>query len=391
MYGSLFPFRIRSTVPLGVGELLEALTFKPTTRGDVVANLLLYLPLGLCLMSAWSGAPARWRALARTILVGTALAVAVEVTQAHLRFRVSSLTDVALNTVSTLGGASLALAYHALGTSRIAAFTARRLDPAALGIVVLWLAFRLAPFVPTIDWQKYKDALKPLFVDPQLVPADLLRYATGWLVVAYAVRSVTRREHALAVTLALAGAVLFGRLVVVGKSLDITELAALIACVPLATFLIALRSRSRVAALAALLTAAIVVQGLAPFEWLPEARGFSWMPFRSSLRGSVELNFAALLEKCFWYFSLVWLLARGGWSTAAAAFATASVAAAIETAQMWLPGRSADITDPLLVLAVGLLLALSRSTVGSPAGRRVSAAADSRRAPDPPRGIEERL
>ena len=369
LYGSLFPFRLRSSADVGLFDVIETLTFKPTTRGDIVANLLLYLPLGLCLMFAWSGRQARWP-LARTILVGTALSVAVELTQVYLRFRVSSLTDVALNAIGTLGGASAAIVYHALGTSvRIPALASSRLDPAALSVVMLWLGFRLAPFVPTIDWQKYKDALRPLFIDPQIGALELLRYVIGWLVVGYAVRLLTRREYAFAATLAIVGIVLFGRLVVVGKALNVSELAALVACVPLAAFFIAWRDRRRVAALAALLIAAIVVQGIAPFEFASQAQAFSWMPFRSSLRGSIELNYSTLLEKCFWYFSLVWLLARGGWSRATAALGTASLVAAIEIVQMWLPGRSADVTDPLLALAAGLLLAMPRERFGLQAER----------------------
>jgi VanZ family protein len=362
LYGSLFPFRVRTNADLGLFEAIGALRFNPTTRGDIVANLLLYLPLGLCLMFAWSGR--RWP-LARTVLVGTALSLAVELTQMYLRFRVSSLSDVVLNALGTLGGASAAMAYAALGTSiRIPALASVRLDPAALSVVMLWLAFRLAPFVPTIDWQKYKDALRPLFINPQVGALDLLRYATGWLVVGYAVRLLIRREYALLAMLVIVGIVLCGRVVVVGKTLSVAELVALAVCMPLAAFLIPLRERRRGALLAALLTAAIVVQGIAPFEFLSYAQGFSWMPFRSSLGGSIELNYSVLLEKCFWYLSLIWLLMRCGFRASAAAVATASLVAAIEFVQMWLPGRSADVTDPLLALAVGLLLAMPRERLG---------------------------
>jgi VanZ family protein len=299
-----------------------------------------------------------------TILVGTALALTVELTQVYLTFRVSSLTDLVLNVLSTLGGAAAAMAYGALGTSvRIPLLASSRLDPAALSVVVLWLGFRLAPFVPTIDWQKYKDALKPLLIEPQVGALEVLRYVTGWLVIGYAVRLLTRREYAFLATLAMVGVVLLGRLVVVGKTLNLSELVALVACVPVASLLLALRDAQRVAALAALLATAIVVQGLAPFEFTSQAQPFSWLPFRSSLRGSIELNYSALLEKSFWYFALVWLLSRR-WSVAAAALGTAGLVAAIEVAQMWLPGRSADVTDPLLALIAGLLLAVPRERFG---------------------------
>jgi hypothetical protein len=187
------------------------------------------------------------------------------------------------------------------------------------------------------------------------------------LVAGYAVRLLTRREYSLAAMLAIVGIVLLGRIVVVGKTLNLAELAALGISLPLAAVMIAMRDHWRVAVLAALLTAAIIAQGIAPFDLLSQPHAFSWMPFRSSLRGGLETNYSALLEKSFWYGSLVWLLARGGWSLLAATVGTAALVAAIEIVQMWLPGRSADVTDVLLVLAAGFLLAIPRERVGAPA------------------------
>ena len=375
LYGSLFPFRLRTNADVGLDDVVRTLTtFRSTTRGDFIANLLLYMPLGLSLTFAWSGHRARWTTLTRTVIVGTALSVAVELMQLYVRFRFSSLTDIALNATSTLAGATAAMIYGALGTSlRIPILASSRLDPAALSAVLLWLAFRLAPFVPTIDWQKYKDALKPLFIDPQIDWLNLLRYVTGWLVVGYAVRLLTRREYALHAALAVVAVVLLGRVVVVGKTLSVSELVALAACMALAPLLIAVRERRRVAVLAALLVAAIVVQGVAPLDFLPQPQAFGWIPFRSAIRGSIEANYSALLEKGFWYFSLVWLLTRCGARTAAAALATTSLLAAIEITQMWMPGRSPDITDPLLAVAAGLLLAMPRERFG----RAVEHAAES--------------
>jgi hypothetical protein len=78
----------------------------------------------------------------------------------------------------------------------------------------------------------------------------------------------------------------------------------------------------------------------------------------NSLSDSLEVNVGVLLEKCFWYASLVWLLARYTGSLGSSALAAALLVGAIEFVQMWLPGRSAEITDPLLVLAAAGLLRL---------------------------------
>ena len=359
LYGSLFPFRFSSLREFDLWALLTGLDFARTSRGDVVANLLLYVPLGLCLMLAW---PARWtrgRGFIWAVLMGTFLSLAVELLQVHASSRVSSLTDLALNAAGTAIGALAAIIYLAMGsTIRIPGAAAGRPEPIPLGLIALWLAFRLAPFVPTIDWQKYKDALKPLLLEPDLAWFDVLRYMVGWLAVGFAVRQVWRREYAIYALAAIAAVVLVGRVVVVGKTLSASEVAALICCIPVAAILIVLPERRRALILAAMLAVVIAIAGLKPFSVQAQAQNFSWVPFMSSLNDNLEVNYSVLLEKCFWYFSLIWLLWRRGTGIAAATFVTAGLLALIELAQVWIPGRSAEITDPLLALVGGVLLAI---------------------------------
>ena len=359
LYGSLFPFRFSSLGHFDLWGNITSLSLARASRGDVVANLLLYMPLGLCLMLAWPAQWTRFKGLVWAILLGSLLSLCVELLQVHASSRVSSLTDLALNAAGTAIGAFAAIVYLAIGsTIRIPGLAAGRPDPVPLGLIALWLAFRLAPFVPTIDWQKYKDALKPLLLTPELAWLDVLRYLVGWLVVGYAVRQVWRREYAPYALAVLAGLVLIGRVMVVGKTLSASEVTALVACIPLAAVLIVVADRRRTLILALLLIAAIVVAGLKPFELQMPAQKFSWVPFMSSLNDNLEVNYSVLLEKCFWYFALIWLLTRRGLGIAAAAFLTALLLALIELAQLWIPGRSAEITDPLLALCGGVLLAI---------------------------------
>ncbi len=359
LYGSLFPFRFSALGEIGRGGLLESLRFEPMSRADLVANLLLYMPFGLCLVLAW---PPHWRrltTLAWTLIAGTLLSLTVELLQVHASSRVSSLTDVLVNAIGTLAGGLIAIVYLELGTTlRIPGIAAGRPEPAPLGVVLLWLAFRLAPFVPTIDWQKYQDAVKPLFVEPEFGVLDTFRYLVGWLVVGYTVRQLWQREYALLALFVIIVIVLAGRIVIVGKVLVAPELLALLLCLPLAALFVAIPDRQRATLLIVLLAATIVLQGLKPFEFLGQAQQFSWVPFKSSLSNGLEVNYSELLEKCFWYFSLVWLLTRRGLGVAGAAFATAALLGVIELVQLWLPGRSAEITDPLLAIVAGVLLAL---------------------------------
>jgi len=359
LYGSLFPFRFVAT-DVHLLDMVRNLEFARASRGDVVANLLLYMPFGLFVMLARPASWRRWQGFAFACLLGSLISLGVELLQGFSNERVQSLTDLALNAAGAALGALLAVVYQAMGhTIHIPGIGAHRPHPIPMSLLVLWLAFRLAPFVPTIDLQKYKDALKPLLIDPQIVAIDVLRYAVGWLVLGYAVRQVWKREYAIPAMAALVFIVLVGRVVVVGKAVSPSEIAALALCIPLAAILTVLQDRRRTVTLAILLATVIVVRGLEPFTPTAVPHSFSWVPFMSSLSDNLEVNYSVLLEKFFWYFALVWLLVRRGLGVGGAMLLTTVLLAAIEVAQVWLPGRSAEITDPLLAICAAVLIGLA--------------------------------
>jgi len=69
-----------------------------------------------------------------------------------------------------------------------------------------------------------------------------------------------------------------------------------------------------------------------------------------------------LFEKVFWYTTLIWLGTRAGLRLRAATGTAVLLVTMIEVTQQWLPGRSPEITDPLLTLAFAVLLGVvSRS------------------------------
>lgn len=359
LYGSLFPFEFDNRNELPLLALIASLRFVHSSRSDVVANLLLYMPLGLCLASAL---PRSWRAVTRfllTIAAGVLLSLAVELLQTMEPARVSSLTDIVVNAFGTAIGALGALIYVSVGTHlKIPGLVESRPAPVPLGFILLWLSYRLAPFVPSLDWQKIKDSLKPVLLTPTLDAFEVLRFLVGWLVVAYAVRRIWRREYALLALLALAGGTQLGRVLIVDKTVNLSELMALVAMFALLPLIDRQPAARRLLIIGIALIAVILVQGLEPWELAPQPHAFSWVPFMNSLSDSLEVNISVLLEKCFWYASLVWLFAQRSGAIAASAVSVALFVGAIECAQVWLPGRSAEITDPLIVLAAGGLLSL---------------------------------
>jgi hypothetical protein len=68
--------------------------------------------------------------------------------------------------------------------------------------------------------------------------------------------------------------------------------------------------------------------------------------------------------RCFQYGALVWLLARSGLALLPATALGAGVIFSIELLQTWLPGHTADVTDPLLAVAAGGLIAVFERDAG---------------------------
>jgi hypothetical protein len=116
--------------------------------------------------------------------------------------------------------------------------------------------------------------------------------------------------------------------------------------------------------MAAALAGAMLAEHLAPFEFLAQPRPFGWVPFRSLVAGSLAAGVQAILAKLFLQGTLLWFLLRSGVRLPLAAGLQAGVVLAASVAQCWLPGRSAEITDALLVLGLALTFHLVRPRGG---------------------------
>ncbi|MGH6782972.1 MAG: hypothetical protein ACREB5_12830, partial [Sphingomonadaceae bacterium] len=97
---------------------------------------------------------------------------------------------------------------------------------------------------------------------------------------------------------------------------------------------------------------------LAPFDFQLAQDRFAFLPFGESLTQYRATNLTDMFLRCFQDGALVWLLARSGLSVLAATALGAGLVFAIELLQTWLPGHTAEITDPLLAIAAGGLIAV---------------------------------
>ena len=366
LYGSLYPFTFYQPEG-GVGPLRNLVRSWAETpgRGDFVANIFFYLPLGFFGSLAFAGSGRTFRRLLLVTFAGGLLSTTMELAQYYIAGRVSAADDVYANLIGTVfgaivgnfaGGDFLWLPFRDIAANRVPCL-----------LLGLWLVYRLYPYVPTIDLHKYWDALKPVVFHPRPTGYDLFRYTAIWLTVGSLIEAVGGRRRGWLLFPLFIAAVLAARVVIIGKTLSAAEIGgAAIALAVWLLFAISVSARIRAIAAALLFSAYVVAERLEPFQFSAYGRAFGWVPFRSFLYGSVEVNITSFLEKAFIYGALIWLLDKSGLRSGVSTILVAIMLFAASWAETYLPDRSAEITDALMALLIGVIIAVVKTpTEGS--------------------------
>jgi VanZ family protein len=322
-----------------------------TTFGDVVGNVVLFVPVGMlgwALVHRWIG----WRRTLVVLAVGLVFAFALQVAQLFIPRRAAAMSDVVWNGLGLLIGMGLVA-----GGSRLhAPWLGRDNLRAPLTMVVLWLMLQWWPMVPRLDWQQIKNALKPLLVTPRWSVLSAIEAALALMVVAATVRHL-RMRAALVLTLVAIGAL--GKLMTVHQALTLSRVVGWSAGLIGAWLLWRLPARAAAWGVALAALAWFTIDELRPFELADSFGEFQWLPFAALLQGSLVANTSALAWQLFWLGAVVWLSSSQGARAAPVVLALSAWALLLELFQMLLPGRVADVTPMLLpwlwLLALPLL------------------------------------
>lgn len=357
-YGSLYPFRFEpAAVRGGLLQAIQELTWARAGRGDRVSNVLLYLPLGFCVYLWLSARLGFVRTTLVALALGFSVSFSIEIAQAYLSPRVPSLKDLVLNVLGTSLGVIAGTGWTAL--SALLPIPSRseapRRDPAAIAVVALWIAWRLAPFIPRVDLGQLKRALQPLF-DPQLHLAAVGSYLCYWLIVSHALFSLTRRQVHVEALLILIAVVLMGRLLVGHQGFIPSELVALLLVLPGMILFDRIRTGPTQALLLVALSTIVLVERLFPFNFATTPGSFDALAPVHWARAGFPVHSPLLLQKLFVLAALWWLLRQLGAAPRVVGIVLVGFVLGIEILQLWLPQRQASIAEPLLALLVALTL-----------------------------------
>lgn len=363
-YGSLFPLSGWTEPAEPWAWLGKQPASGHLSRPDLIVNLLAYMPLGLSLAFVIRQSMGNTIAVLAATVIGLALSLFVEYTQAYLPSRVSATSDLITNTVGSLVGALIA---RFLGSTSHAGRTlvhwrtqwiepGRLADCGLLGFA-LWALSQLSPLVPSFDIANLRHGVAPMLRvindSSAFNAAQCLEYLLSISALSLLLWRITlpSRPRWRAAAIALSTVMLL-KIPVVGRQLSIEMVAGLACGLGLAVLLARLRTATMGRAGLALLAGTIAVEALAlgPVATLT---AFNWVPFRAHLANPL-VGVNVILEVSWSAFALGFFAFAAGWFRKTPGFAllgpglVGGAVFGLEYLQQSIPGRVGDITTALI-------------------------------------------
>lgn len=360
-YGSLYPFNFTfdGTYPT-LSAALSQLGWARAGKADRVRNVLLYLPLGFCLILLLRSKLGILWATVLATFIGCVLSLTIELLQVYLSIRVPSLMDVVLNAAGTCVGAMGGVVWRGLSSLVYISPNSRQRpgDRSALVLICIWVMWRLADFDLSVSLSRLKLALWPLMEGSYSLPLTA-QFLLLWLVVAQAVLSFAHRQRGNEALLIVIAIVLVGRLLFVISPFNSSELIALVLLLPALVLVHKLASGIQAVVLFALLATWFTYQQLAPFHLNSTAHQFDYGSTMQWLTEGMPIDLEFLFGKIFVFAALIWTLKQVGLSTRIAMIAVVLAVICIEIIQLWQIGQVSSLTSPVLALCTGVIMRLA--------------------------------
>ena len=354
VYGSLYPFDF-TTAPRKAYELdaLYYIDIDPPRWGDLISNVLLFIPFGFLGMAMGSSANHPARQFAILALSGAGLAFGLQVIQIFLPTRIPSLIDALCNILGIFLGGLLFLPLRAITWPSLPTLT--RTEYMGFGLIAAWALDNLWPLVPGFDMQTLNEGLKPLIMHPPISIFKVFLTATGWMLMIHLWEFVQKKPPKILCQI-LAVTTMFGlEILMEANALEWEEvlgalLALLVWNLGISHFI------RRTELLVGVLIAMLVWKGLSPLDWREVPVVFHWMPFGISIMGDPLYQISVMIQKFFHYGCLAWLLAERKTPLIQAFMLSAGTLMCLEGAQRYLVGHTPEITDPFMAFLLVLLI-----------------------------------
>jgi glycopeptide antibiotics resistance protein len=349
VYGSIYPFNFNlDAYDSGMLPGLFYFGLGRTGGGDLISNVVLFLPFGFlamqCTRNRWS-----WKSWLLILGLGFSFAYAIQVAQLIIPKRVPSGSDAVWNVVGCALGCLLGMTRmpRIPGTPNIPAGPL----PVPTLLAVFLILWNLRPFVPSLDVQNITDNLKHLLSSPIPQPLWTFQNLVAWLLVfhffeAEDVKPISEKHYPMLVLLTL-GLGLF----IVGNSITIDRIAGALLALPAWKVL---RGLPRTPILCLSTFIVIVGIGFTPFELRAEPIAFKWIPFQGALGGNMFINVLATTKKMLLYGCLIYLLVELNLRLMTSTLIVSVFLFVSEFLQIFFHKKTPEITDSILALMIGI-------------------------------------
>jgi VanZ family protein len=357
VYGSLYPFKFSGQMPTGSEIFTWSMDiFRRTTRVDIIANILLFVPYGIIARMYINQHKARLKSAIWLILIGALIAYLLQLAQFFLPARVASAGDTVLNVVGIIVGmlfSHLLMQYshnHIPAGDNTQSSWSKVSLPLLLALI--WICWRWFPFIPLVSTESIIANLKPILLAPDLDFLVILRDGIGWLLFFYLISQPPFDKQPRFRVLKIAFFIVGIEIFIVDNALTVNDLLAALGA-------FALYASLYVSALNRLLLwsviIAMILTWLGPFNWHDAGRGISWMPFGILIKGPWE-DAELILLKLYLISSAIYLFKKTQLDWGLSTVAGAIFVFVLVQLQRYLGAITPDISDVIAVLLVGWAL-----------------------------------
>ncbi|MEL0034936.1 MAG: VanZ family protein [Gammaproteobacteria bacterium] len=355
VYGSLYPFKFSGDMP-GLQQTWQLLTdFNlQTTQADVLANIILFIPLGFVIRIASN--QYRERIIATSIMFGlaTVLAFTLQYLQLFLPSRVPDAGDATFNMLGTIIGIIFSHIVIQYSQNHIPADKTHRTSWSQVSIplllALLWICWRWFPFIPFAATDAIIDSLNPLITQPELDFFLILRDGIGWLIFYYLLSQPPFDRQPRLRVLKIAFAILGVELFIINNQITVNDLLAALGA-------FALYASLDYPAIQKSLTWGIIVamllSWLAPLSNPDQASSINWLPFAAYIQNNPWSGIEALFLKLYLIGTLIFIIKSLWFEYRMATFMSFLIVLILILLQVTIGTYKPDITDTLVVIFVG--------------------------------------
>lgn len=355
IYGSLYPLTWNFDQPQ------DFIYIGPIGVIDLLENVVLFLPLGWLLAWHYDGRQRQWMHFWNWFVIALVVASLLQWLQKYLP-RTPAASDIVFNMAGHVAGwCAGRLSVQALNGAMQRHPGLRTADRFAILMLAIWVIAELFPLIPTFDVSSVYDNVKSLWKQdpwqPRRMWAHLGMTLIGLEALAQLLRSasVGRLVRPLAVLVTLC--MLAGKFVVLGQSPGLAVVFGIVGGAILWLCVDVMPESMRLMVVLLIAVASYLVYALAPYELQDFPTAMHWLPFASSLNGSIEAVVTSVAFEALCFGAIIWSTVRMDWVLAGTTLCVAALAFGCEWSQRYLPGRTAEISSVLTALAMGWLVA----------------------------------